>query len=66
MSQSNLPVDVTDVRKTGDWYVVRGVVNGRPVSADIPAHNVDGLTRETAFRKFKATLIGLAREGFYV
>lgn len=45
--------NIKRVQKKGDWYVVEGVYNGRPVSADIHAKDVDGKSRADAERALK-------------
>lgn len=36
-------VGVGEVRKLGDFYQVKGVVEGRPVSVDIPARTLESM-----------------------
>lgn len=61
---NDLPVEVTNVRKVGEWYTVQGVVNGRPASVDLPASSVDGRSRTDAYEYFKQSLWTIVREGF--
>lgn len=34
--------EVQEIRKTGEWYTIRGVVDGRKVEYGIPAQNIEG------------------------
>jgi len=47
---------VQNVSKRGDWYTVKGYVNGRPVSADIHAKDVDGKSRQEAERNLRRSV----------
>lgn len=47
---------VKDVKKRGDWYVVKGVSGGREVSVDIPANQIDGKSRDKAHELFQKGL----------
>jgi hypothetical protein len=37
------PVGIGEVRKLGDFYQVKGVVEGRSVSVDIPARTLEAM-----------------------
>jgi hypothetical protein len=50
-----------DVSKRGEWYTVKGVVNGRVVSADIPANQVEGKSRKDAEKVFERGLGNVER-----
>lgn len=52
---------VKDVSKSGDYYVVRGRVNGREESVHIPAPTVEGRSRENAKELFKRSLENASR-----
>lgn len=35
-----MATEITQVTKTGEWYTVKGRVDGRETSVDVPAFNV--------------------------
>ena len=47
---------VTDVRKSGEWYRVTGVSDGKRVSVDVPASYVEGTSRGDAHTTFGRAL----------
>jgi len=47
---------IGDVSKRGDWYTIKGHVDGKPTSVDIPANQVDGRSRSDAEKLFKRGL----------
>jgi hypothetical protein len=54
--------EITEVQdKKQDWYKVKGVVNGKQVSVDIPAPYVDGKSRDEAKKVFERSLEQVSR-----
>lgn len=51
-----MSTEVSEVKKTGDWYTIKGHVKGREVSVDIPAPQVEGRTVGNAREFFKKSL----------
>ena len=52
--------DVKEVRKEGEWYRVRGTVDGRSVDAHVPAPAVESLSRADADKLFKRSVQRIA------
>lgn len=47
---------VEEVRKRGEWYTVKGSVDGRQTSVDIPANQVEGKGQKDARKLFERGL----------
>lgn len=54
-------VTITKVEKRGEYHEVEGRVNGRKVTAGIPAPSLDGRTRKDAEALIRRTLLGTSR-----
>lgn len=51
-----LAVELVNVTKSGEWYVIEGYVDGRRVSVDVPADRVEGRSRHEAHAVFRRAL----------
>lgn len=58
----NQEVDITHVEKRGDWYVVKGVAKGEHGSVEIPAHAIEGKSKEEAAKLMKRGVYGTVKQ----
>ena len=48
--------EISEVKKSGEWYKVTGHVDGRKVSYEISAKDVDGKSRKEGLTRFAQSL----------
>lgn len=54
-------VIITRADKRGEWHTVEGIVDGKKVTAHIPAPSIDGKPRKDAEALIRRSLYGTSR-----
>jgi hypothetical protein len=55
---------ITEVKKSGEWYQVTGVSDGKKVSYEISAKDIDGRSQRDGLKRFAQSLkTAAAQEG---
>ena len=54
-------VNITSVKKRGDWYSIQGTADGKKASVDIPAPSLDGKSASSAEALMRRSLLGTSQ-----